>query len=136
MMQSKQKQSRSPVYWLALGLVLFSSQACSEGGGKVTLPDKTQMVLVVGLDGNVTVLDAKGNPAPKCQLCTQELESKYGPYCKDAQAKDNICAGLTGVTVQNVNNITLISSHKNPYCLCRVVGGSAYCLPVGCNSKQ
>ena len=134
-MQSKQKRSRGPSLWLVLGLVLFSNQACSEGGGRIALPDKTQMVLAVGQDGSVTVLDPSGKPVSKCQLCTQALEKQFGPYCKEASAKSGVCAGLTGVTVQDINTVTLINTHKNPFCMCSVTHGNGFCLPIGCNTQ-
>jgi hypothetical protein len=134
-MQFKQKQSRGLILWLALGLVLFSNQACSEGGSRVALPAKTQMVLAVGQDGSVTVLDPGGKPVSKCQLCTRELEKQFGPYCKEASVKSGVCAGLTGVTVQDISAVTLINTHKNPYCMCSVINGNGFCLPVGCNTQ-
>lgn len=134
-MQQIKKRSFSMTYWLALGLALFSGQACSEGGGKITLPAKTQMVLAVGQDGNIIVLDANGKPVPKCQLCTQEMEKQFGQHCEKASAKAGICAGLTGVTMQDVSTITILGTHKNPYCKCPVFGGSAYCIPVGCSAR-
>jgi len=134
-MQPIQSKSRNLVFWLALGLAFFSAQACSEGGGKVTLPKDAQIVLTVGQDGNLTVLDTKGMPVPKCQLCTQAQEQKYGPYCKDAPPKSGICAGLTGVTVQKVQPVTFIDTHKNPRCRCTVIGGDAFCIPTGCNTQ-
>lgn len=136
-MLPSQQKSRCPILWLALGLTLFSGQACSaETGGKIQLPANTQMVLTVGQDGNVTVLDIKGQPAPPCKLCTQELEKEYGPYCKKAPDKLGLCAGLVGVTVQDVNTATILSTHKNPLCLCSVIDGNAFCLPVGCTTRR
>lgn len=135
-MLSSQQKSRSPIFWLALGLALLSGQACSaETGGKIQLPANTQMVLAVGKDGNVAVLDTKGQPAPSCKLCTQELEKEYGPYCKTAPDKLGLCTGLVGVTVQDVKSATFLSTHKNPLCLCGVIGGDAFCLPIGCSTR-
>jgi hypothetical protein len=135
-MQQKQSFSRNFLFWSALSLVFFSSPACSDSTAK--LPADTQMVLAIGKDGSVAVLDAKGKPVPKCQLCTRELEKQFGPHCKDATAKvkEGLCGGLTGVSVQDVETITLVSSRKNPLCTCRVSGGIAFCLPVGCNTTK
>ena len=133
-MQQKQSFSRNFLFWSALSLVFFSSPACSDSTAK--LPADTQMVLTIGKDGNVAVLDAKGKPVPKCQLCTQEMEKQYGPYCQKATAKAEICAGLTSVTVQDVKSATILSTHKNPLCTCGVIGGFAYCLPIGCSTRR
>jgi len=66
--------------------------------------------------------------ARPCQLCTQDYAAKYGKGCEEA-ARDgiNICAGLVDATVQDLAQIMLIRSHKNPLCITiasTVVGGT------------
>ena len=135
-MKSVRTRLLSTMLWMALSLALFSNQACSgESAVRPTLPEKSQMNLVVGADGKLTVLDAKGAPVPKCRLCSREMEEKYGQFCTKAPADAGICAGLTGVTVQSIQPVTFIDTHKNPLCRCSVIGGDAYCVPTGCNIR-
>lgn len=131
-----QHQSRSLVYWLAMGLALFSAQACSgDVGSKVGLPPGTEMVLAVGKDGSITVLDAKAAQIPKCTLCTPDLEKKLGAQCKDAPASTKVCPGLSGVSVQNVSEVTFLGTHKNPCYKCAIIRGAPYCVEVTCPSQ-
>lgn len=75
-----------------------------------------------------------------CNLCTKALEAKYGPKCEGApKAGLNLCAGLIDATVDEVRQIGVLGSHKNPYCVTiatSIVGGTAratqlcYCLPT------
>lgn len=135
-MQHKQLFFRNFLFWSVLSLLFFSNAACSDSTAK--LPADTQMVLAIGKDGSVAVLDAKGKPVPKCQLCTRELETKFGEHCAKATAKDGLglCGGLVGVSVQDVENITLVRSRKNPLCTCRVSGGIGFCVPAGCDTTK
>jgi hypothetical protein len=75
-----------------------------------------------------------------CQLCTRELEQKLGKNCERAAAAQvNICQGLVNATVQDLNQIMLLRSRKNPTCITiatTIVGGTVratqlcYCLPT------
>jgi hypothetical protein len=135
-MQVPQQKPRSLLFWLALGLTVFSTQACSgDAGGKIKLPAGTEMVLTVDKEGKVTLLDAKGATVPKCQFCTPELEKKHGAQCKDAPSTAGICPGLSGVAVQEVSNVTFVSTHKNPCYKCGVIRGVPYCVEVTCPTQ-
>jgi hypothetical protein len=75
-----------------------------------------------------------------CNLCTKTLEAKYGPKCEGApKAGLNLCAGLIDATVDDMRQIGVLASHKNPYCVTiasTIVGGTVratqlcYCLPT------
>lgn len=75
-----------------------------------------------------------------CNLCTKALEAKYGPKCESApKAGLNLCAGLIDATVDDIRQIGVLGSHKNPYCVTiasSIVGGTVrttqlcYCLPT------
>lgn len=75
-----------------------------------------------------------------CQLCTRELEEKLGKNCERAAAAQvNICQGLVNSTVQDLNQIMLLRSRKNPTCITiatSIVGGTVratqlcYCMPT------
>lgn len=61
--------------------------------------------------------------ARPCSLCTAKLEAELGKGCeKAAEKKINICQGLVNATVQDVNHIILLRSHKNPFCFSIVSG--------------
>lgn len=63
-----------------------------------------------------------------CTLCSRELAEKYGPRCERArEANVNICLGLVDATVQDLNQVTLAKSSKNPVCITiasQTIGGT------------
>jgi hypothetical protein len=75
-----------------------------------------------------------------CNVCTKALEERYGPKCERApQAGYNLCAGLIDATVDEVRQIGVLASQKNPYCITiasTIVGGTVrttqlcYCQPT------
>ena len=66
--------------------------------------------------------------ARPCLLCTEKLAEEFGPGCERALSQGtNICLGLVDATVQDLAQIMLIRSRKNPRCITiahTVVGGT------------
>jgi len=66
--------------------------------------------------------------ARPCQLCTLADERELGKGCERALSQGiNICEGLVDATVDDLAQIMLIRSRKNPYCITiasAVVGGT------------
>jgi hypothetical protein len=85
------------------------------------------------------VFDKNGNPVQPCQLCTKELENELGDkfcskaikYGKEINGK-KICKSLSGATIQNVDTITTIRTHINPYCDTLMIGGIPFPIGDGC----
>ncbi len=115
-------------------MLLFSTacQSIDKGHPEVRLPANSKLGIVIGEDSKLTVYDKDGNPATACKLCTPELEEKFGPYCGKATPENNICDSLTTSTVQDVDTVVIMKSHKNPYCLTIKVSGTLYSYPSPC----
>lgn len=124
---------------LVLSLMLISTEACSEGdksggyqpeGPKTTgskssfpLPEGTKAVITIGPNLELNFLDANGKPLPRCMICTEELESKYGPKCE--KSPEPICKSLLGVNVRNVEGITALKTTGSPACISIPLNGWA-----------
>lgn len=129
--------------FIALSSMLgISLQACAingedkkppEDNRQITVPKDTQMVLFINKDNRMIVLDSAGKPIESCNLCTESLEQKYGAHCEKAPEETNICSSLTKATVQDIQTITILSSHKNPHCRTIKSNGDFYTVPKGCN---
>jgi hypothetical protein len=74
-----------------------------------------------------------------CQLCTAEIERKYGSCDKAHENGINVCYGLVNATVQGLSTITVIRSRRNPECITisrQIIGGEeritqfCRCLPT------
>jgi hypothetical protein len=74
-----------------------------------------------------------------CQLCTAEIERKYGSCEAALKSGINVCLGLVDATVQGLATITLIRSKRNPQCITisrQIIGGDEQitqvcrCLPT------
>ncbi|MEO8038092.1 MAG: hypothetical protein ABI794_04940 [Betaproteobacteria bacterium] len=76
-----------------------------------------------------------GEPLPSCQLCTPELEKKYGPACTRAKGLSTpLCQGSVGATVFNLEQVSVVRSRVNPYCPVIYFLGKA--IQVGCTCSQ
>lgn len=75
----------------------------------IEIPKQTRLVSF--FDGeNVIFFDKLGNQLKPCQLCTVELEKRYGANCQKADERSNICKGLTSTTIRDVVNVSFIKS--------------------------
>lgn len=123
---------KDPLLSTLVSLLLLSLNACSntpQPTGVITVPESTAVVIAVDKDNKpLTILDSKGAPLPHCELCTPELETKYGPKCAQAP-KDTICESLTGATVHDIRSVTVLHSRVNPYCytVCDISGCTQTC---------
>jgi hypothetical protein len=77
----------------------------------------------------------------QCFLCSPQLAEKYGKDCAEAERDNiNICDGLVNATVQNLNQIMLLRSHKNPTCFTiasTILGGTVYATQLClCNATD
>jgi hypothetical protein len=126
-------------------LLVALALACASGGALAQDPGTTsaQMSKRIVLEIDIDTLDFRVIGPVRgrdCQLCTRELEQKLGKNCERAAAAQiNICQGLVNATVQDLNQIMLLRSRKNPTCVTiatSIVGGTVratqlcYCLPT------
>jgi len=135
--------------WFALTLLVafgLSSIACAQKDIKdikgMHIKDSGENishVLAVTKDGQIKVYDDEGNPVKACQLCTKKLESSLGDkFClkaiKEGKEIDGkkVCKALTDATVMNVETITKIETHINPYCTIYIIGGVPFPIGNGC----
>jgi hypothetical protein len=127
------------VVMLALAQLLCGAAVQAEVG-PISVRPTTKILLEIDANTlNYKVIQPEG--ARNCRLCSAQLAAKYGKDCAGA-AKDNIniCAGLVQATVQDLNQIMLLRSHKNPTCFSlgsSMTGGSdvvtQFCL---CNTNE
>jgi hypothetical protein len=123
------------VQWSVFGATFLFSAACQsvdKGHAEVRLPPNSKLGIVIGEDSNLTVYDREGNRAVACNLCSAEMEQKFGPYCEKAPPDANLCDAVTTATVQDVDSVVIMKSHKNPHCVTIKVGGSYYSYPSPC----
>jgi hypothetical protein len=124
---------------VALALACASGSALAQDPGTTSAQMSKRIVLEIDID----TLDFRVIGPVRgrdCQLCTRELEQKLGKNCERAAAAQiNICQGLVNATVQDLNQIMLLRSRKNPTCVTiatSIVGGTVratqlcYCLPT------
>ncbi len=102
---------------------------------KLIRPNKGAIALVFDENGQPTVVNKEGQIVPACQICTPELEHKYGPQCAKARkvsenpaANANskmpaatgdgplICNKLIGTNVQAVKPVTVLK-HTGSDCM-------------------
>jgi hypothetical protein len=114
--------------WM-LGLALLSSGcAYSQQNPQqmsLTIPGNTRMIILVNSEAEVSVVDVNGRTIPTCQLCTEDLEKRYGLQCKNTPAEIRICQSLTGATLSKVNSIEIFRSRYNRTCITEIVAGQA-----------
>jgi hypothetical protein len=103
-------------------------QAQTDPTDPVPVPKATTKILLELDIQTLTFRVVQPYGARPCQLCTQALEEKFGKGCELAPREGiNLCSGLIDSTVQDLAQIMLIRSHKNPFCITiasTVVGGS------------
>ena len=107
------------VMWLVLApLLLHASIVYGQVNDPRPISVKPTNRIVVEID--VDTLDYRviyPQGARTCQLCSRALAERYGRSCeRAAQDNINICAGLVDATVQDLNQIMLLRSQKNPSC--------------------
>jgi hypothetical protein len=101
---------------LAEVLCLAPVQANDVDPRPISVKPTKKIVVEIDVDTlNYRVIEPEG--ARNCQLCSQQLAKKYGKDCAGAVRDNiNICAGLVDATVQDLNQIMLLRSRKNPSC--------------------
>lgn len=96
----------------------------SPASASFAAPSGTEIAFYLDNSGAITTTSASG-PLIACQLCTEQLEKKYGDKCinlRPGELSPDLCAGLSDVTINDVKTITIVRSHKNPRCV-TVIGG-------------
>jgi hypothetical protein len=108
---------RRSVSLVALASLLFAGAAQAQvNTGPISVEPTKKILVEIDFDTlNYRVVEPKG--ARTCQLCSPRLAKIYGKDCAGARDKINICAGLVNATVQDLNQILLLRSHKNPTCV-------------------
>lgn len=112
-----------------------TANADATGSVRVAVPASARLVIALDKDDNlIGVVDAQGNPAASCQLCSVEMHHK-DPGCKKLQRDKsmNICAALTTATVNKIQTMTIIDSHRNPDCKSISFAGRVFVYPSGCS---
>jgi len=80
-------------------------------------------------DGKFQLLSADGKPLPRCQLCTGELEQRYGKGClkaKEMRLDPPLCTGTVNATVTSVDQILVLQTKWNPTCITFYFMGQLY----------
>ncbi|HEX5127645.1 MAG TPA: hypothetical protein VFW00_12945 [Rhodocyclaceae bacterium] len=111
--------------------------------GRVIAADKgIAAALIFGKDGKITGLGGNGKPLEQCQLCTPELEAKFGKNCLGASKpehakevaalKPKLCdgAGAQQATLKGIGTVTAIH-HSGTDCYTFYV-----CDGTGCYEYQ
>lgn len=102
------------------------------GESTIRVPEGTRMVIFI-LDRGLFVTGPNGKPSETCTLCSPVLAERYGPHCDRAPRGGNICAALTRATVNEIQNLVILTTHKNPDCTGVSLGGvKAFVEPPGC----
>ncbi|MDH5694377.1 MAG: hypothetical protein OEZ47_14875 [Gammaproteobacteria bacterium] len=96
------------------------------------LPADTKSALILDNSNGLSLMDPDGNKLTPCNLCTTDMEAQYGAHCENAPSTVRLCEGLTKSTVQDVQTITLIKSHKNPHCIFWELNGVWFSWPSPC----
>ena len=95
--------------------------------------NKGVVALVFDDNGNVIAVTREGRTVPTCQVCTPELERKYGPRCAKARRVSDlksllddkpasaalpppVCDKLANTTIEDVNPISAIK-HTGSQCI-------------------
>lgn len=141
-MDIQQKMGKTIFKYIILTALLVLIPGCTlfaKGPGhdnnhysKVIFPKGAQVGIFLDKKGQITLLDEKGKEVEECQLCTKELEKKYESFCRKAPPDVNLCDGLVDVTVQEMDSIIILRSHKNPHCITFKLNGKTYTIPNPC----
>lgn len=99
------------------------------------LPSDTLAIVVFTSDGRVELKDAKGDMLPRCQICTPELEKKYGDSCKQAPPKAQICGSLPPMQVREMINLNVLHLKGSDCWFSWPLGNWIYWWPEGCTPK-
>ncbi len=91
---------------------------------KIIKPHNGKTALVFDDKGKLTLVNNQGQVIPKCTICSEELEKKWGEKCKDApkqsdkRPKDGplICDKLMHTDIKAVTPITVLK-HTGSECL-------------------
>jgi hypothetical protein len=106
---------------------------------KLIRPNNGAVALIINEQGRIVVVDREGKTLPSCQVCTPELERRYGPKCvkakkvselalldgrereeaikeADAQNAPLICDKLMSTNVQDVEPISVVR-HTGSQCM-------------------
>jgi len=95
-------------------LLISTSYSCAQ---HIILPQDTNVVIALTKYGKVLVLDNEGKEIPACQLCTVELEKRFGAKCDGAEKENiRICKSLTGGIVEGINSAVMLESRSSPGC--------------------
>ncbi|MCI0563860.1 MAG: hypothetical protein MN733_35755 [Nitrososphaera sp.] len=105
---------RAPLLNTALVLLTFVLSACTERVPPSPIAN-ANLVIALTEEEEFLVLDRDGTPLSKCELCSDDLERKYGKNCGEAP-RGLICKGLAGGTVTKVDSFFIFRS-KGSYCI-------------------
>ncbi len=93
---------------------------------KIIRPNNGALAIVLDEKGQAIVVNKNGQAIQPCQVCTPDLERRYGPQCAKAQqlsekpgsalATPQICTKLMGTNVQGVKPITVLR-HTGSQCM-------------------
>ena len=93
---------------------------------KIIRPNNGAVAIVLDEKGQATVVDKEGQVVQPCQICTPELERRYGPQCAKAKQLNEkteaasttpqICTKLMGTNVQGVKPISVLR-HTGSECM-------------------
>ncbi len=124
---------------IGLGMSLLLG-GCTDSQEKGVRHDPIARV-TVNSDGRFQLLDADGKMLPRCQLCNEKLQEKFGKGCekllkesKDVKLDPPLCKGILNATLTSVDQILVLRTHVNPYCFVYYLDGQAiqgpcYCYP-------
>ncbi len=124
---------------LAIVLAILYSQGVLGGfgtkpEGKLVFPDnwkkQVKLALIITNDRGVFVINKDGEQAKSCNLCSQKREAKWGPGCKKAPAKANICGPLKSVIPRET--ITITSGYGSDCWFVYPSGDRLIGYPPGC----
>ncbi len=93
---------------------------------KLIRPNNGAVAIVLDEKGQAIVVNKEGRLIQPCQVCTPELERRYGPQCTKArQSSDKagansgtpqICSKLIGTNVQGIKPISVLR-HTGSQCM-------------------
>jgi hypothetical protein len=120
---------KDPFLSMLMSLLLLSLNACTESytpqPTSVNVPADTEIVVFVDKQHRSTAVTEKGEPLARCELCTPDLETTYGPECLQAP-KDTMCK--IGTLLAHTS-LTVLKGRNSPYCttVCDINGCRQRC---------
>lgn len=115
-------------------LLLFATYGCDQPPSP-GLPQGAKAGILLMKDNNLSVVDGTGEPVPRCQLCTKDLQETYGPKCERATGiSPPICRSVTGGIVEDIDCISVVTSSQSPgtCTICKYISGEKVCWQVKC----